>query len=280
MAQNYFFKIFHKPSNTIDSFVVPARYGSDVLILTRNMGNTPDNIKSLYYHKVDSAISNYYLKGTFEYVVRNMAISETSLSVESISKSKFNCENKDGPEIRNYNFANLALKSSDLKLFLNAHRSVMTGQRSYFGIIIRKNYPNQRDFFADELDFIHVDMGKYYIGACLSPQNNTHHTDYSYDRLKHFELYSFKDKDHIEKIILQAISDKDLDNFNRLFFAQLFAKYCRDDADEVKQKNNIERLNTVVKDLPGCIRFSYAAFVEINPLLTISLFLPGFDFRD
>ena len=111
----------------------------------------------------------------------------------------------------------------------------------------------------DELEFIHIDLEAYYPGSFLSTENNNYHYS-EYNNVKYAEMFDFNNRQGIEATILKAIEDKNLDNYNRLNFALLFADYCFNDPANGNKQTNIHRLTNAVKDFPSCIKFNCTTY--------------------
>ncbi|MEO8770703.1 MAG: hypothetical protein ABI402_11475 [Ferruginibacter sp.] len=219
------------PQNVVDSFLV-GMYGSwrndvsdEELALTKNMLASSDSLKTFFKRAIDFATKNHFSNETFEYVVGKLAPLEKTLNIQRGRMPGRSCGNDPAPLMHDYAIACNALKNGDLKLFLNAHQLVASDCVP-MEVGAFKKFPVSRHAYVNELEFIHLDMGKYFIGSYLSLDKNNCFGNFDrYEAFKYFELYYFKEKDKIEDILLQGISDIKLDNYNRLFLAQIFAAY-------------------------------------------------------
>jgi hypothetical protein len=210
-----------------------------------------------FFHKaIDSALTNHHSNSAFEYIVGQLVSLQKELQIRQGREPRRTCGNDDAPKIQDYSIATLALQLHNLKLFLQAHRYVMTSRIE--GHANDKKFGYERLSYLDELEFIHINLEEYFIGSFLSSENDNN--AYQNEYYKYAELFDFNNRQAVEARILEAIGDNRLDDFNRIYFAKLFAEYCINETNFEKKKYNIGRLKEAVKAFPAYIKFDYAAY--------------------
>lgn len=161
------------------------------------------------------------------------------------------CSQDSRPRIHAVNIALLSAETYNWSVFLKAHLDIMNDR---FDRMSDGNYAwGRRKTYIKELEFLDINVLDLILGISLRIENPAKNHYYgSINRIGR-ALAEANNRDEIEEAILSAISDQELDDYNRLLFYFLFDNYNYYIEDEEVKIENYNRLVTATKTLPDFI---------------------------
>jgi hypothetical protein len=237
----------------------------DRTVLVKNIKTCLDSsaaLRQLFQTAVDSVTRNHISSNEFDWMIGQLISPEKELELRRQRELSRNCGNDDRPKMQDYMIARLALQLKKLPVFLQAHYYVMLWGRSAWSMSPDQRFHRSRPSYLDELELMHVDVQKFYLASLLRT-NRSYHI-YELRNERHREITDINDRQAVEQSLVDAIADKELDLYNRLLLARLFACYCMADDAPMRRKHNIHRLNTATASFPGYIRFSFEAYNRLK----------------
>lgn len=158
------------------------------------------------------------------------------------------CSQDSRPREHAVNIALLAAETFNWEVFLKAHLDIMNDR---FDRITDGSYAwGKRNTYIKELEELNINVTDLILGTCLryeKPAEN--HYFGSINRVGR-ALSETKNKIEVEEIILSAIKNPALDNYNRLLFYFLYRNYIYYINDEYEKKACKEKLAVAITALP------------------------------
>jgi hypothetical protein len=188
----------------------------------------------------------------FEVYVGRYYSKKTALELKRSRIIVGGCSADQGPRIHALNIAILSAETLNWETFLRAHLDIMNDkfERSSDGSWAW----NGRKTYIKELEELEIDVVDLLLGISLQIENPCqNHYFGSIWRIGR-SLAESKYTNEIEIEILEMIKDNNLDNYNRLMMYYLFLNYNYFLKDEVKKKENVEKLEIAIKELPDYIQ--------------------------
>ncbi len=158
------------------------------------------------------------------------------------------CSQDSRPRDHAVNIALLSAETYNWSVFLKAHLDIMNDR---FERVSDGSYAwGKRNTYIKELETLDINVLDLILGISLRVENPaTNHYYGSIGRIGR-ALAETKNRNEIEESILAAISDKELDDYNRLLFYFLFKNYNYFITDEALKKTNNDRLLLAMNTLP------------------------------
>jgi hypothetical protein len=207
------------------------------------------NFNSMLAEAVKDATANGGTGNEFEEYVGLYYSKESALELKRNRKVIGACSMDRSPRIHALNIAKLSAETVNWQIFLRAHLDIMNDrfERTTDGSYAWKD----RKTYIKELEVLDINVPDLLLGITLRLENpSSNHYYGSVDRLGR-ALSETNQSIEIEEKMLQMISDKWLDNFNRIIIYYLFLSYNNNVSDKQRQIDNNEKLMVAVKTLPG-----------------------------
>jgi hypothetical protein len=174
---------------------------------------------------------------------------ENTLQLKRCRKVQGHCSDDYEPIIHTHEIATLAAECSKWSIFLRAHLDILNDR---FERITDANHAQDaRKTYIKELEKLNIDMPLLSIGTALQIRYfSKNHYFSSASRLGR-ALIESKDYLIVEKILLNAIKDDELDDYNRLYLYYTYISYINNLTDINRKKNSSNRLKQEIKSLPS-----------------------------
>jgi len=158
------------------------------------------------------------------------------------------CSQDSRPRDHAVNIALLSAETYNWSVFLKAHLDIMNDR---FERVSDGSYAwGARNTYIKELETLNINVLDLILGISLRIENPVvNHYYGSISRIGR-ALSETKNRNEIEESILSAISDKELDDYNRLLFYFLFKNYNYNIQEELLKKKNEEKLLLAMNTLP------------------------------
>ncbi|HTN17638.1 MAG TPA: hypothetical protein VL092_08160 [Chitinophagaceae bacterium] len=158
------------------------------------------------------------------------------------------CSQDSRPRVHAANIALLSAETYNWGIFLKAHLDIMNDR---FERVSDGSYAwGVRHTYIRELEELDINVLDLIMGISFSIENPAvNHYYGSIGRLGR-ALSETKNRKKVEETILSVISDKELDDCNRLLFYFLFKNYNYHIQDEDQKKLNKEKLLLALNTLP------------------------------
>jgi len=158
------------------------------------------------------------------------------------------CSQDSRPRDHAVHIALLSAETYNWSVFLKAHLDIMNDR---FERVSDGSYAwGARNTYIKELETLNINVLDLILGISLRIENPVvNHYYGSISRIGR-ALSETKNRNKIEESILSAISDKELDDYNRLLFYFLFKNYNYNIQEEVLKKKNEEKLLLAMNTLP------------------------------
>ena len=182
-----------------------------------------------------------------EYVARYIS-RDTALELKRNRRVIGGCSMDSSPRIHAMNIAELAAETAKWEIFLRSHLDIMNDR---FDRVSDASYAYEgRKTYIKELEVLDINVNDLLLGISLRVGNpSENHYFGSIGRIGR-SLSEAQDKENIEKVILNMIADKNLDDYNRVLMYWLFENYNRNlDNKNVVAANNI-RLKQAISYMP------------------------------
>lgn len=185
----------------------------------------------------------------FEEIVAHFHSPQVALELKRSRKVVGSCSMDDSPRVHALNIVLLSAETVHWETFLRAHLDIMNDRferasDGSYAWAARKTY-------IRELEVLDINVPDLLFGISLRIGNpDQNHYFGSISRLGRALTESEQAAD-LEKAMLHMISDKQLDNYNRMMIYYLFLNYTYQLDDTNRQKENIVELNKAVKTLPA-----------------------------
>jgi len=147
---------------------------------------------------------------------------------------------------RETDFALIAAEVTDWEIFLPAHLSMVISRAK---LVIGEKYTagKERVTSIHELEALGINVTYLVLGMFLRNQGSMY---YNYSPRIAWTFSELENKTDIVQTILDMITDKELDDYNRLLMYRLFDSYTAFIPDKAEQKMAYEKLDTAAKQLP------------------------------
>lgn len=185
-----------------------------------------------------------------EYVALFVSKSE-ALELKRSRRVVGGCSMDNGPRVHAQNIALLSAEATKWEIFLRSHLDIMNDR---FDRVSDGSYAwDQRQTYIKELEELDINVKDLLLGVSLRLKNPSENHYYgSINRIGR-ALAESKEADAVETSLLEMIADSDLDDFNRVLMYYLFDNYTYNLKDEIRKKENIERLKQAVAKMPDYI---------------------------
>lgn len=202
----------------------------------------------LLYEAVKVAIDSGGTDDEFEEYVGLYYSKKTALEFKRNRRVIGGCSQDNSPRVHALNIAKLSAETINWEIFLRSHLDIMNDK---FERMSDGSYAwGGRKTYIKELEVLDINVIDLLLGISLrieNPSNN--HYFGSIQRLGR-ALSETNQAIEIETKMLQMISDKQLDDYNRIIIYYLFLNYNYNLDNKVKQAENKEKLGIAVKTLP------------------------------
>ncbi|WP_276682403.1 hypothetical protein [Empedobacter brevis] len=158
------------------------------------------------------------------------------------------CSQDSSPRDHAVNIALLSAETYNWSVFLKAHLDIMNDR---FERVSDGSYAwGERNTYIKELETLDINVLDLILGISLRVENAA--TNHYYGNISRIgrALAETKNRNEIEEAILSAVSDKKLDDYNRLLFYFLFRNYNHYIQEEELKKTNEEKLLLAMHTLP------------------------------
>lgn len=155
------------------------------------------------------------------------------------------CSQDSRPRQHAVDIALLAAETYNWEVFVKAHLDIMNDR---FERMSDGSYAyGKRNTYIKELESININVKDLIFGICLRIENPSSNHYYGSIRRVGRALAESSNKAEIEQALLEIITDKTLDLYNRFLFYFLFENYNAYLADETAKKANEEKLVLAAK---------------------------------
>lgn len=206
---------------------------------------TDKQFKKLLIEALSYAEVNKVSNGDLEDFTSQLISKNRALELMRQNQQVGTCSFDNGPNIQQKRIASVAAKTHNWEVFIKSFLNVMNDNVSR---IANSNIASDaRETYINELAKLDLDIDKILLGSNLRV-NDTVKKHYFSDGSKIAKAYAnldSKNQQYFEKTILNIISDKSIDPFNKLHFYNTYRYYQYFIADSLKKKDidkNIEKL--------------------------------------
>ena len=149
------------------------------------------------------------------------------------------------------NIAKLSAETAKWDIFLRSHLDIMNDR---FDRVSDGSYAQaERNTYVKEIEVLDLNVMDLILGISLRIENPASNHYFSSINRVGRALSESKNKKLIETTILDMISDKKLDDYNRILMYYLFENYNNCLVDENSRKQNESKLNLAIAKLPSYI---------------------------
>jgi hypothetical protein len=213
-----------------------------------SLKNHDEKFSNLLNEAVKEAIIKGATNDEFEEYVGIYYSKKTELELKRNRIVVGGCSQDDSPIEHGLNIAKLAAETINWEIFLRSHLDIMNDR---FERVSDGNYAwDQRKTYIKELEVLDINVLDLLLGISLRMENPSENHYYGAIGRLGMALSESKKASEIEAIMLKMVSDKQLDDFNRILIYNLFLSYNYNLDDKQKQIVNNKRLMTSVKNLP------------------------------
>ena len=158
------------------------------------------------------------------------------------------CSQDSRPREHAVNIALLSAETANWEVFLKSHLDIMNDR---FERVSDGSYAwGARKTYIKELEMLDINVIDLILGISLRIENPAMNHYYgSIGRLGR-ALSETQNQDEVEKMMLSAIADTSLDDYNRLLMYFLYKNYNYHLEDETLQQKNKSKLAAVAESLP------------------------------
>lgn len=169
------------------------------------------------------------------------------------------CSMDDRPRIHALNIALLSAETTKWEIFLRSHLNIMNDR---FDRVSDGSYAQgARSTYIKELEVLDINVLDLILGISLRIENPSNNHYFSSISRVGRALAESENSRLVESTILSAISDNDLDDFNRILMYYLFDNYNYNLTDDKVKILNQSKLEEAVATMPDYISsrivFSY-----------------------
>lgn len=207
-----------------------------------------EKFSKLLNEAIEDAMINGNTSDEFEAYVGRFYSKKIELELKRNRIVVGECSEDNGPIEHAFNIAKLAAETNNWEIFLRSHLDIMNDK---FERVSDGNYAwDQRKTYIKELEVLDFNVLDLLLGISLRMENSSEHHYYGDIGRLGRALSESKKASEIEAIMLKMVSDKQLDDFNRILIYNLFLSYNYNLDNKQKQILNNKRLMTAVKNLP------------------------------
>lgn len=206
---------------------------------------TDNHFKKLLKEALSYAEVNKVSNGDLEDFTSQLISKNRALELMRQNQQVGTCSFDNGPSIQQIRIASVAAKTENWEVFIKSFLNVMNDNVSR---IANSNIASDaRETYINELAKLDLDIDKILLGSNLRV-NDSVKKHYFSDGSKIAKAYAnldSKSQQYFEKIVLNIISDKSIDPFNKLHFYNTYKYYQYFIADSLKKNDidkNIEKL--------------------------------------
>lgn len=161
------------------------------------------------------------------------------------------CSMDSSPRIHALNIALLSAETTKWEIFLRSHLNIMNDR---FDRVSDGSYAQgARNTYIKEIEVLDINVLDLILGISLRLENPSKNHYFSSINRVGRALSESKNPILVESIILNMISDNDLDDFNRILMYYLFDNYNHNLTDEKAKKLNQSKLQLAVSNMPDFI---------------------------
>lgn len=158
------------------------------------------------------------------------------------------CSQDSRPREHAINIALLSAETYNWEVFLKAHLDIMNDR---FDRMSDGSYAwAERKTYIRELEELNINVDDLIMGISFRIKNPADNHYYSSIRRVGRALSETKNKSEIEAGLLSVITDKELDDYNRLLFFFLFKNYYYNLADQQEKSNCKQKLQAAAESFP------------------------------
>jgi hypothetical protein len=159
------------------------------------------------------------------------------------------CSMDDSPRLHAFQIAVLSAETVNWETFLRAHLDIMNDR---FERVSDGSYAwAQRQTYIRELEVLDIQVLDLLLGISLRIGNPSQHHYFGNVHRIGRALSETKFAPEIEAKMLEMIRNPALDDYNRMVMYYLFDNYNYYLTDDVKKKENAEKLAAAAKELPA-----------------------------
>ena len=152
-----------------------------------------------------------------------------------------------GARIHTRSIAVLAAETANWEVFLRSHLDILNDRLDHLSD--QNSYAlNTRETYIEELEQLGIDVPNLMLGICLRIENPSKNHYYGDVGRVGRALAETKQPEAVEKLLLDAIADPELDDYNRLLIYHLFLSYNLSLKNEAQKTVNDARLKKVCKE--------------------------------
>jgi len=213
-----------------------------------SLKNSDKKFVQLLNEAVSEALNKGGTNDEFEEYVGIYYSRKTELELKRNRIVVGGCSQDNSPRIHALNIAILSAETINWEIFLRSHLDIMNDR---FERVSDGSYAwGRRKTYIKELEVLEINVPDLLLGISLRIENpSENHYFGSIGRLGR-ALAESNNRSDIETKMLQMISDKQLDDYNRILIYYLFLNYNHYLESKNHQKANREKLITAVKTMP------------------------------
>lgn len=206
------------------------------------------SLNNLFEEAIEEGIDKGTSNNDFEVYVSRYKSKDIALELKRQRIVYGQCSMDQSPRVHAKEIAKLSAETNNWEIFLRSHLNVMNDR---FERMSDGSYAQGgRGTYIKELEELHINVVDLLLGSIFRIENaNENHYYGDVSRIGR-ALAESQNLDQIENQILEAISDENLDSFNRIIFVFLFDNYQHWLKDSKRIKLNKKRLEQVIKTLP------------------------------
>lgn len=195
--------------------------------------------------------NNYCVDKETESYIGKYISKEKELSLKRGRIVTGSCSMDTGPREHARDITFLAAETYNWDVFIRSHLDLMSDN---FESVAYSNFGNVgKRTYLKELEELNINSVDLLLGIVLRIDNPTQNHYYGNSSRIAQALADSQHKDEFEKKALEMISDKKLDDYNRVMIFCLFRNYTYILKDETRKKINQSNLQTLVHKLPDYI---------------------------
>ncbi|WP_298137349.1 hypothetical protein [Flavobacterium sp.] len=238
-------KVTKEYYNYINTF---EKWQNDKSERVDSLKNNDENFIKLLKNATTYIEKNEYSSEELEDYVGKYISKAKALKMKRSRVVTGSCSMDDSPRRHAQKITFLAAETSNWDVFIKSHLNIMNDSfesvaYSNFGQLSKRTY-------IKELEELNINVIDLLLGITfrIETQSKNHYFG-SISRIGQ-AIADSKNKDEFEQKATLIISDKKLDDYNRLLVFYLFRNYNNYLKDESRKKNNISKLNLLLNKLP------------------------------
>lgn len=207
------------------------------------------HFKKMYDDALSLAIDGAeYTNDEFEEYVARYTSKEQALYFKRNRRVIGGCSMDNSPRVHAMNIAELSAETAKWEIFLRSHLDIMNDR---FDRVSDGSYAyTHRKTYIKELEVLDINVNDLLLGISIRVGNASENHYYgSINRIGR-ALSEAKDRELIEKEMLDMIADKNLDDLNRVLMFWLYQNYNHNLEDEKIIVSNNDKLKKAVATMP------------------------------